>query len=168
MDNIKGVDTKHLVYVDESGVDSFFHNPYGWASRGKKVYGDVPGKRYARESFVAGLCNGKVLAPFCYEGTCHTELFNFWVEKFLVQELEAGQVIIMDNAAFHKSEKTRELIEQAGCKLVFLPPYSPDLNPIETFWANLKYKIKTCLRQGEKTLQYAIDNAFQEYHKIPI
>lgn len=77
-----------------------------------------------------------------FEGTCHSELFETWVEKFLIKELIPGQIVIMDNATFHKSAKTKELIEQAGCQLLFLPPYSPDLNPIEKFWAWLKRKIK--------------------------
>ena len=69
-------------------------------------------------------------------------MFNFWILNFLVPRLKPGQVMIMDNAAFHKSELTKNLIEQAKCELVFLPAYSPDLNPIEKFWANLKNKIK--------------------------
>jgi transposase len=69
-------------------------------------------------------------------------LFEDWVEQFLIKELTAGQVVIMDNAAFHKSQKTKELIESVGCAVIFLPPYSPDLNPIEKFWPNMKRWIK--------------------------
>ncbi len=65
-----------------------------------------------------------------------------WVGQFLIKELKPGQVVVMDTAAFHKSQKTRELIESVGCKLIFLPPYSPDLNPIEKFWAHMKRWIK--------------------------
>ena len=64
--------------------------------------------------------------------------FNSWVENFLVKELKTGQFVVMDKASFHKSQKTNELIEAAGCKVIFLPSYSPDLNPIEKFWANMK------------------------------
>lgn len=73
-----------------------------------------------------------------FNGICNTELFNKWVEEFLIKELRAGQIVVMDNAAFHKSEKTKSLIESVGCRVIFLPPYSPDLNPIEKFWANMK------------------------------
>jgi transposase len=69
-------------------------------------------------------------------------VFNSWVENFLIKEVVPGQFVVMDNAAFHKSIKTRELIESVGCKIIFLPPYSPDLNPIEKFWANMKRWIK--------------------------
>ncbi|MCT4635563.1 MAG: transposase [Rickettsiales bacterium] len=71
------------------------------------------------------------------------ELFEAWVDQFLVKDLQVGRVVIVDNASFHKSAKIRESIENAGCKLVFLPSYSPDLNPIEKFWVNMKRWIKS-------------------------
>jgi transposase len=71
-----------------------------------------------------------------FQGICNTLAFNTWVEKVLLKELTPGQTVIMDNASFHKSKRTQESIE--GCKLIFLPSYSPDLNPIEKFWAKLK------------------------------
>jgi transposase len=148
--------------VDESGIDAFVHKQYGWGPRGEEVAGEVSGKRFARESFVAALCEDRIMAPFCYQGTCNTELFNLWVESFLLPELRSGQVVVLDNATFHKAERTRELIESVGCRVIFLPPYSPDLNPIETFWANLKRKIKTIIHQFT-TLQEAIDRAFNMY-----
>ena len=73
-----------------------------------------------------------------YKGTCNAQLFEKWIEKILLPELKKGQIIIMDNATFHKSERTKILIESAGCQLLFLPPYSPDFNPIEMFWARFK------------------------------
>jgi len=77
-----------------------------------------------------------------FNGSCNTQLFEAWVEQFLIKALQPGQVVIMDNASFHKSQKTKELIESVGCKVIFLPPYSPDLNPIEKFWANMKRWIR--------------------------
>lgn len=126
---------------------------------GKSIFGAVSGKRYQRESFVAAKINGKVIAPFCYQGTCDTNLFNFWIERFLVPVLKPGQVVILDNATFHKSQKTKELICSAGCRLLFLPPYSPDLNPIEQFWANLKRTIRENLKKF-KNLSETIDYSF--------
>jgi transposase len=90
-----------------------------------------------------------------FNGTCNTNLFETWVEKFLIKELKLGQVVIMDNASFHKSQKTRELIESVGCKIIFLPPYSPDLNPIEKLWANMK-----------QWLEYNIVNFTELYDSI--
>lgn len=99
------------------------------------------------------------MAPFCYRGTCNTILFNTWVEKILVPTLSTGQIVIMDNATFHKSPKTKELIEKAGCILKFLPPYSPDLNPIEIFWANFKTTLRKIISQFQ-SLSKAIDHVF--------
>ena len=148
-----------LVYVDESGIDQFVYYPWGYGLRGQKVHGEISGKRYDRESFVAGKVNSRVIAPMCFKGTCNTEVFNAWIEQVLLSELKPGQVVIMDNAAFHKSPKTRELIESVGCKILFLPPYSPDLNPIEKYWANLKANIKSTILHFT-SLSDAIDHAF--------
>ena len=89
-----------------------------------------------------------------------TALFNFWLINFLTPAISPGDTVIMDNAAFHKSEETRRIIQSASCELVFLPPYSPDLNPIEKFWANLKVKIRVTIEKF-CTLAEAIDVAFQ-------
>ena len=86
-------------------------------------------------------------------------LFDMWIETFLVPVLKPGQVIILDNAAFHKSDKTRKLIEDAGCTLLFLPSYSPDLNPIEKFWAWFKAHIRKIILNFS-TLDQAIDHVF--------
>jgi transposase len=78
------------------------------------------------------------IAECVYDYTTDGEVFNAWVEQSLVATLKPGQVVLMNNAAFHKHPRTREAIEAADCSLIYLPPYSPDLNPIEKFWANLK------------------------------
>jgi transposase len=119
----------------------------------------MSGKYYQRESFVAAKIGSDIVAPFCYQGTCNTDLFNLWIERFLIPELKPGQVVILDNAAFHKSQKTKDLIYSCGCKIIFLPPYSPDLNPIEIFWANLKRTIRESLKKFT-SLSEAIDHSF--------
>lgn len=144
---INGIALERVVYIDESGIDIGVCKDRGWGKKGEKLIGKKSGKHYQRTNIVAGLVNNKSIAPMVFNGSCNTELFEIWVEKFLIQELKRGQVIIMDNAAFHKSKKTRELIESVGCRLIFLPPYSPDLNPIEKFWANMKRWIKEKITQ---------------------
>ena len=114
----------------------------GWGKKSEKLIGRKSGKYYRRTNIIAGYVNKKSIAPVVFNGTCNTQLFESWVEQFLIKELKPGQIVIMDNASFHKSQKTRKLIESVGCKLIFLPPYSPDLNPIEKFWANMKRWIK--------------------------
>ena len=120
-----------MVYIDEAGVDDTEDYPYGWNARGERFEALKLGHRTQRISMIAGWCQGEVLAPMTFEGMCNTALVEAWVERFLRLELKPGQVVVMDNASFHKSRTIRELIEQAGCHLVFLPPYSPDLNKIE-------------------------------------
>ena len=98
-----------------------------------------------------------LMATNTFNGSCNTEFFNRWVEQELIKELKPGQYVVMDNASFHKSAKTIELIESVGCKVIFLPPYSPDLNPIEKFWDNMKRWIKN-----------KIEKAYQLYDAIAL
>ena len=159
-ERIKCIAKDRLVFLDESGIDTFVSRHFGRAQRGEKIQGEISGKRYARKSFIAAKVGSKIIAPMIFEGTCNSELFETWVEKVLVQELIPGQLIIMDNTTFHKSAKTKKLIEQAGCQLLFLPPYSPDLNPIENFWAYLKKRIREII-DNFMTLEQAITFAFK-------
>ena len=122
------------------------------------MIGEVSGKRFARESFISALSKGKLLSPMCFQGTCNTDLFNTWLQKSLIPELKPKQVLILDNASFHRSEESKKLVKAAGCRLLFLPPYSPDLNPIERCWANLKAKIRELLPRFTKFTD-AIDKA---------
>jgi transposase len=145
---IKDLELKNIAYIDESGIEMNSCKDKGWELKGKILSSKKSGKYYERTNVIAGLVNNKPIAPMIFSGTCNTELFNNWVEQFLIKELKAGQVVIMDNASFHKSQKTRDLIESVGCKLIFLPPYSPDLNPIEKFWANMKRSIKGILSES--------------------
>ena len=137
-ESIKNIAPKSLVYIDESGIDMTICKERGWGKKGKKLVGKKSGKYYERTNIIAGLVNNKPIAPMIFNGSCNTLLFEAWVEEFLIKELKPGQVVIMDNASFHKSEKTRALIESVKCSIIFLPPYSPDLNPIEKFRANMK------------------------------
>jgi len=109
---------------------------------------------------IAGWCKRAVLAPMTFKGSCNTDLVEAWLEQCLVPQLQPGQVVVIDNASFHKSAMIRELIEQAGCTLLFLPPYSPDLNKIEKFWARLKHYLRKTLNQFENFWD-AVDNAFK-------
>jgi transposase len=139
---IKNISQQSLVYIDESGIDTAICKDRGWGKKSEKLMGEKSGKYYERTNIIAAYSDKKSIAPIVFNGTCNTSLFNGWIEKCLIKELKPGQVVIMDNASFHKSQKTIELIESVGCKLIFLPPYSPDLNPIEKFWANMKRWIK--------------------------
>ena len=91
---------------------------------------------------IAGTRENRYIAPMYFKGYCDTEVVEAWLEQELLPVLTPGHIIVMDNASFHKSAKIKELIEEAGCDLLFLPPYSPDLNPIERFWSWLKAWIR--------------------------
>lgn len=159
LEELDKIPEEDRIYLDESGINQYIYREYGRAPRGEKILGEISGKRFARESFISALYEGKFLAPMCFQGTCNSELFNAWLEKVLLPELPKDKVLILDNASFHRSEETKYLVNNAGCKLLFLPPYSPDLNPIEKYWANLKVKIRELLRYM-KTFTEAIDGAF--------
>lgn len=141
-ESIKSIPPQSLVYIDESGIELTICKDRGWGKKSEKLAYKKSGKYYERTNIIAGYINKKSIAPMVFNGACNTLLIETWAEKFLIKELKIGQVVVMDNASFHKSQKTRELIESVGCQLIFLPPYSPDLNPIEKFWANMKRWIK--------------------------
>jgi transposase len=162
LEGIRDIPKVNLVHIDESGIEETIVKDKGWYKIGDVFYGKKSGKYYMRTNIIAGYVDNKPIAPFVFKGSCNTELFNKWVEEFLVKELRAGQVVIMDNAAFHRSPKVRVLIESVGCKLIFLPPYSPDLNPIEKFWANMKRWIRENIVNFNN-----LYDAINEFFKIP-
>ena len=140
------IPSEHLIYVDESGIDKEMNREYGRAPRGELVHGEVRGRKFDRTNIIAGKCGDKVIAPGEYKGTTDHKLFEAWFSGALLKEATPGSVIVLDNATFHRKKALKKLAEQTGCSVLFLPPYSPDLNPIEKLWANLKKFLKHYLR----------------------
>jgi transposase len=159
LEEIKDISLENMVYIDETGIEIAAVKDRGWGLKGKPLLAKKSGKYYERTNIISGLCGSKSVAPFVFNGNCNTALFENWVAEFLIKELEYGQVVIMDNATFHKSQRTRDLIESVGCRIIFLPPYSPDLNPIETFWANMKRWIRSKVSDIQ-SVQTTIDMFF--------
>lgn len=147
-------------YLDESGIDDNEVYHYAWGPKGERIYGLKMGYKNKRLSIISTLNQGKVQAPFVFEGYCNTEIICFYIEKILIPTLMPGQVIIMDNASFHKSRKIEQLIEEAGCRLLYLPTYSPDLNPIEHFWSPIKSYMRKALPKNNYDLFEAAKVAF--------
>lgn len=128
--------------MDEVGFDTPLIREYAYSPKGQRIPGEHTGKRFARTSLIAGLKAGKPVAPMEFKGYCNTDVVLTWVKEMLIPALQPGDVVIWDNATFHKSRKLAQAFEEAGIGLLFLPPYSPDLNPIEQFWAWLKAWIR--------------------------
>lgn len=147
--------------MDESGIDSNETYPYGWSKKGQRFHSSRPGKRRDRLSIVGALWKEKLLAPMVYQGYCTAKVIAAWLSHFLLPKLRPGQVIIMDNAPFHNSNEIKQLVEEAGCELLFLPSYSPDLNPIEHWWHKIKTAIRKELPSHDFDVHQAADAAFQ-------
>lgn len=135
--------------MDESGIDNLKEYGYGWNERGQRFSALKAGKRSTRVSMIAALSQNLLIAPLSFEGTCNREIFERWLEIMLLPLLLPGQTIILDNATFHKSEKIRALVENAGCELRYLPPYSPDLNEIEHQWFPIKNRVRKTASSSE-------------------
>jgi transposase len=147
-----------VYFLDECGVDHRLHRTHAWAPRGKKVYGDVPGGRRGRTSVISASRHGRLVCPVTFEGHCNRDVVEAYFSEALLPSIPAGSVIVLDNASFHCSPSTQAIVEAAGCRLVFLPPYSPDLNPIEHIWATLKRMLR-CVLPDAKDKGEAIGQA---------
>ena len=131
-----------VAYIDETGIDRYLYRPYARAPRGEKVYEKISGRRFERTSIVAGQVDGEFIAPMIYKESMTSDFFEAWFQKFLLPTLNTSSVIIMDNARFHRMGKLELLCEEFGHKLLPLPPYSPEYNPIEKTWAYIKKHLK--------------------------
>ena len=131
-----------VFYLDECGVDHRLYREYGRAPRGERIYEEVSGKRRERTSIISASQGGKLVAPLVFQGSGNTEVLDTYFERVLLPALPPGSVIVLDNARFHQSPTTRKLVANAGCRLLFLPAYSPDLNPIEHLWASFKTRLR--------------------------
>ena len=129
------------VYVDEAGVEDTLSYGYGWSEKGSRCRGERLGHRTQRTSVAAAWCQGVVLSPLMFEGYCTSAVIEAWFEQHLIRELQPGQVVILDNASFHRKSRLGEIVATVGCTLLPLPPYSPDLNKIEPLWNTLKSRI---------------------------
>lgn len=139
---VRDIPPERIIWVDETGIEEQMHRTHAREIIGKRAFSNISGKRVPRTTLIAGYGEGVLKAPMHFKGTTNTVVFNAWVENILCPELKKGDVVVMDNATFHKSSQTKILIENKGAMLLFQPTYSPDLNKIEPQWANLKHYIR--------------------------
>ena len=146
------LDSTHLVFIDETSVNTNMTRPYGRAARGERVVGRVPFGAWKTLTFVAALRCDEMSAAMLITGAMNGEAFLAYVEQCLVPTLKRGDIVIMDNVPAHKVEGVQEAIHAAGASLRYLPPYSPDLNPIETAYSALKTFLRKCAERTEHAL----------------
>ncbi|HEX8125165.1 MAG TPA: IS630 family transposase [Allosphingosinicella sp.] len=136
------LDPRRLVFIDETWAKTNMTPIRGWSRRGEKLVARAPFGRWRTLTFLAALRHDRIDAPCVLDGPINGQLFTAWVEQFLVPTLTPGDIVIMDNLGSHKGKAVRKAIRAAGAKLFFLPPYSPDLNPIEQVFAKLKLLLR--------------------------
>jgi transposase len=142
------------VFIDETWASTNMTRRYGRSRRGERCLGAVPHGHWMTSTFLAALRQDRVVAPCVIDGAVNGEIFRAWVEQCLAPTLRPGDIVVMDNLAAHKVTGIRAAIETTGADLLYLPPYSPDLNPIEQLFA----KVKALLRKAEaRTLDTLID-----------
>jgi transposase len=147
-----------LVFVDEMGTNTSLSPLYAWSRRGERAPAKVPRNRGKNTTLLASMSSEGIGPCLAVQGATNKAVFEAYVEGVLAPSLRPGQVVVMDNLSAHKGEEVRELIEARGCELLFLPPYSPDLNPIEEAFS----KIKGLLRKAEACTREALIEAIGE------
>lgn len=147
------------MFVDESGFHTSMTRLRARAPRDRRAYGKVPRKRGRNQTLIASITpEGAMGASVSIEGATDAELFEAYVERFLAPSLCAGQVVVLDGLGAHRTQKVRDLVEATGADLLFLPPYSPDLSPIEEAFS----KIKQLARKAGERTRSALDGAVGE------
>jgi len=144
------LDPDRLVFIDETWASTNMARRHGRAPRGQRLRVGVPHGHWKTTTFVAGLRNSGIVAPFVLDGPINRNAFEAYVEKVLAPELRPGDIVVMDNLSSHKGPRIRQMIEAAGGSLLYLPPYSPDFNPIENAFAKLKALLR---KAAERTIE---------------
>jgi transposase len=150
------MDATCLVFVDETGATTALTRLYGWGPKGERLVDAVPAGHWKTTTFVAGLRHDGVIAPFVLDGPMTGEVFLAYVEQMLAPALSPGDVVVMDNLPAHKVAGIEGAIRAVGASILYLPSYSPDLNPIEQFFAKLKALLKKAAVRTRDALWDAI------------
>ena len=160
------LDPRRLVFIDETGASTKMARLRGRAPRGERCRAAVPHGHWKTTTFTAGLRLGGLVAPMVLDGPMNGDAFRAYVEQVLVPELNKGDVVIMDNLPAHKVAGIRNMIEDAGARLLYLPPYSPDFNPIEMAFSKLKAMLRKASARTINELWLVIAEAIDKFPPI--
>jgi len=157
------IDPYRLVFIDETWTKTNMAPLRGWAPLGMRLAAKVPHGHWNTTTFLAALRHDRIDAPWLLEGPIDGESFQIYVENVLVPTLRPGDIVIMDNLGSHKGKAVRRLIRAAGAKLIFLPKYSPDLNPIEQVFAKLKHLLRKAAARTVDAISTAIAHSLAAF-----
>ena len=153
------IDVKNLVFIDETGLNLAMTRLYGRCEGGGRVYDDRPGNKGKNITLIGAISDEGLIATMTFAGALNTASFLVFIEKILLPQLWVGAIVAMDNLPVHYAEIAKTLIESVGAKVKFLPPYSPDLSPIELCWSKLKEIIRSAKARTIQALDAAITMA---------
>ncbi len=148
-----------FLFVDESGAKTNMTRLYGRAPRGTRVYDRVPNARWETSTMICAVGRNGPQAPWVLDGPIDGAAFSVWTRYVLAPTLEPGDIVVMDNLSVHKNHVARAAIEAAGAEIWDLPPYSPDLNPIEKMWSKVKASLRKAKARNAETLYQAVGHA---------
>ena len=152
-----------LVFLDETWASTNMTRRYGRARRGDRLVASAPHGHWKTSTFLAALRHDQITAPCVIDGPINGATFRAYVEQFLAPTLTPGDIVVMDNLSSHKVEGVRKAIEARGASLIYLPPYSPDLNPIEQVFAKLKARLRSVAARTVDTLWDAIGSTLDAF-----
>jgi transposase len=157
------IDPARLVFIDETWAKTNMTRTHGWWRRGAPLRAQVPHGHWRTMTFLAALRHDRITAPCVIDGPINGESFRAYVEQLLVPTLQPGDIVVMDNLGSHKGHAIHRAIRAAGARLVFLPPYSPDLNPIEQVFAKLKILLRKADERSVDGVWRRIGNLLQHF-----
>ena len=151
-----------LVFIDESGAKTNMTRLYGRAKQGQRAVEEAPSGHWCTTTMISSIRLDGSTACMAVDGATTKDIFIAYVRHILLPTLKAGDIVVLDNLSAHKNQETRDLIESVGAELWFLPPYSPDLNPIEKMWSKIKAILRTLKARTEESLINAIAQALDK------
>jgi transposase len=155
------VDSRRLVFVDEMGTNISLSPLYAWSRRGARAFGSAPRNWGKNVTLLGSITHGGLGPCLAVEGSTRREVFEAYLEHVLVPTLIAGQTVVMDNLSAHKGGRVKEIIEGRGCELLYLPPYSPDFNPIEQAFSKIKGLLRRARARTRESLIEAMGRALE-------